>query len=309
MPRPDGTAMRLCADVGGSFVDLALVDEACAIVHRERHPTPTRDWDTFAAIFRDACERHAACLDPHAPVAIATAGLVDPDSGTITAANLPCLDRRPLAEALAPWIGRPVRVLNDADAFVLAEAGLGAARGHAHVFGIILGTGVGGGLVADGRVVTGRGGIGGEWGHGAAVTPSPRAPDANPVFDCGCGRRGCLDTIGSARGLERLHRFLHGTAASSHAITRAAEAGDPAALATQGYYCELVGGQLAMLLNTLPVTLVPVGGGLSHAHGLVAALDRQVRAQMLAPTAYPLLVPSRLGGDAGLLGAALFAAS
>jgi N-acetylglucosamine kinase len=171
------------------------------------------------------------------------------------------------------------------------------------VFGIILGTGVGGGLVEQGRIVGGRGGLGGEWGHGPVVHASRVAPDAMPVFRCGCGRQGCLDTIGSARGIERLHGFLHGDPADSIAITRAAAAGEPRAVATVDYWCDLVGGPLAMLLHATSATIVPVGGGLAHAGGLIAALDARVRANLLAPTTTPIVVPGRLGEDAGLIGA------
>ncbi|PXA88689.1 hypothetical protein DMC47_29780 [Nostoc sp. 3335mG] len=171
------------------------------------------------------------------------------------------------------------------------------------MFGIILGTGVGGGLVESGRIVSGAGGIGGEWGHGPVIHASPLGAQANPVFPCGCGRRGCLDTIGSARGLERLHRFLHGTTADSIAITAAYERGDGRALSTVDYWCDLVAGPLAMVLHAVSATIVPVGGGLANAHALIAALDARVRANLLTPTSTPTVVPGQLGAQAGLIGA------
>lgn len=124
-----------------------------------------------------------------------------------------------------------------------------------------------------------------------------------PVFACGCGRHGCLDTIGSARGLERLHRFLHGTDATSIAITQGAAAGEARAAATVDYYCDLVGGPLAMLLHAVSATIVPVGGGLAGATHLIAALDARVRANLLTPVTTPIVVPGRLGDEAGLTGA------
>ncbi|MDJ0278687.1 ROK family protein [Sphingomonas sp. 2R-10] len=290
--------MRLCADVGGSFVDIAAFDERGAIGWRAKRPTPVGDWAAFVALFADALR-----AVPCARVSIATAGLVDPANGIVTTANIACIHGRTLADDLAAALGIPVRVVNDADAFVLAEATLGVAQGHDRVFGIILGTGVGGGLVEHGRIVGGRGGLGGEWGHGPVVQSSRVAPDAMPVFACGCGRRGCLDTIGSARGIERLHAFLHGHPADSIAITRGAAAGEPRAVATVDYWCDLVGGPLAMLLHALSATIVPVGGGLANAGGLIAALDARVRANLLAPTTTPIVVPGRLGEDAGLIGA------
>ncbi|MGN5375178.1 ROK family protein [Sphingomonas hankookensis] len=248
--------MRLCADVGGSFIDIAAFGSDAQIRWRRKTPTPVGDWASFVAVLADAVQ-----AVPTTMLSIATAGLVDPVDGIVTSANIPCIDGRPLARHLRDTLMLPVRVVNDADAFVLAEATLGAAQGHDRVFGIILGTGVGGGLVERGRIVSAAGGIGGEWGHGQAVHASPAGPSANPVFACGCGRRGCLDTIGSARGIERLHAFLHGDAADSIAITRAADAGDARARATVDYYCDLVGGPLAMLLHATSATIVPVGGG------------------------------------------------
>ena len=290
--------MRLCADVGGSFIDIAAVDAAARIVWRRKTPTPVGDWPAFVAAFADALQAM-----PAASVSIATAGLVDPISGIVTSANIPCIDGRVLARDLGAALGVAVRAVNDADAFVLAEATMGVGQGHDRVFGIILGTGVGGGLVERGRIVSGAGGIGGEWGHGQVVHASPLAPAAVPVFACGCGRRGCLDTIGSARGLERLHRFLHGVDADSIAITQGAEAGDERAAATVAYFCDLIGGPIAMLLHAVSATVVPVGGGLANATGLIAALDLAVRANLLTPATTPVVVPGQLGDEAGLIGA------
>jgi N-acetylglucosamine kinase len=289
------SGLRLCADIGGSFVDIAAIDAGGAIRWRMKRPTPTTEWTAFVAIFADAL-RAMPCGD----IALATAGLVDPVSGTITSANIPCIHGRPLARDLGGALGLPVRAVNDADAFVLAEAAWGVARGHVRVFGIILGTGVGGGLVQDGAIVTGAGGVGGEWGHGQIVHAIPGAPGVAPVFACGCGRHGCLDTIGGARGLERLHAFIHGEATTSVAITGR---DDPAAEATIACYCDLVGGALAMLLNAVPATIVPVGGGLARAKRLIARLDARVRANMLCPATTPIVVPGMLGDDAALLGA------
>lgn len=290
--------MRLCADVGGSFIDIAAFGSDAQIRWRRKTPTPVGDWAAFVAVFADAVQ-----AVPTDTLSIATAGLVDPVGGIVTSANIACIDGRPLARDLGEALMLPVRVVNDADAFVLAEAALGAAQGHDRVFGIILGTGVGGGLVERGRIVSGAGGIGGEWGHGQVVHASPKAPGAVPVFACGCGRHGCLDTIGSARGIERLHGFLHGETADSIAITRAADAGDPRAQATVDYYCDLVGGPLAMLLHATSATIVPVGGGLANASALIATLDTRVRANLLTPATTPVVVPGRLGDEAGLIGA------
>jgi N-acetylglucosamine kinase len=293
----------ICADVGGSFVDIANVSETGAIDRREKLPTPTDDWRAFVGVFADYLAVHAGAEMDLDCVAIATAGLVDPDSGQLTSANIPAIHGRNLQGDLSDVLGREVVLINDADAFVLAEARFGVARGHRRVFGIILGTGVGGGLIDRGVVLSGAGGVAGEWGHGQVITRSPTSPGATPYFRCGCGRWGCLDTVGGARGMERLHRFLHSKDATSRDVVEGWRLGDALASATIDTYCDLVAGPLAMALNAFPATVVPVGGGLSSAHDLVSELDRRVRVQMLNPPARPLLLPSGLGSDAGLLGA------
>jgi N-acetylglucosamine kinase len=296
----------LCADVGGSFVDMGIVGARGEVLHRTRYPTPLHDWEAFVALFRQALADHAALLPADSPVCLATAGLVHPRTGVLTSANIASLHGRALATDLGAAIGRRVSVINDADAFALAEASLGAGRGHRRVFAIILGTGVGGGLIEDGHVLVGAHGIGGEWGHGEVLVDSPVAPGAVPVFACGCGRRGCLDTIGSARGLERLHAFLHdGAAATSIAITDGWQAGDPACAATVDYYARLVAGPIAMFLNSFPADIVPVGGGLANCVPLIALLDARVRYGLLERIETPVLVPTALRDRAGLLGAAL----
>lgn len=296
--------MRLCADIGGSFVDMGLVDARGEIHDRQRHPTPLTDWPALVALFRDALDRHTDAIASDAPVCIALAGVADPASDTIVSSNIASIHGRRFADFGAA-LGRPVSLINDADAFALAEATLGAGRDHCRVFGIILGTGVGGGLIEDRTVLVDAHGTGGEWGHGQILVDSPVAPGAVPVFDCGCGRRGCLDTVGGARGMERLHTFLHGDRISSLAITNGWIGGDAQCGATIDYYASLVAGPIATLLNTFPATIVPVAGGLSNCEPLIALLDARVRAGLLSRPEAPVVVPTQLRDRAGLLGAAL----
>jgi len=234
-------------------------------------------------------------------VAVSIAGMVDPVSGRLRVANIGYLDGRRVAEEWVAALALPVLVLNDADCFALAEAVLGSGRGHTTVFGIILGTGVGGGLVIDGKVVTGVGGFAGEWGHGPVV--------ASPALRCGCGLTGCLETVGGARGIERLHLALQGAAVASEAIVAGWRSGEPAAVATVARWLDLVSGPLALVLNVVGAGIVPVGGGLGNAPDLVAALDRAVRSRVLRQTQGPLVVCAERSVDAGLHGAAVAGAA
>lgn len=283
--------MILAFDIGGSRIRAASWNGA--LNPRGEVATPAHDRAAFvAAIDRLVAGQGAT------GIAISIAGVVDPETGVGKVANIPAIDGLALGPALREATGLPVLVLNDADCFAVAEAQMGAGRGQGTIFGVILGTGVGGGLVIGGRLVTGAGGIAGEWGHGPVIR-------GEQAFACGCGQVGCIDTIGGARGVERLHLALTGTALASEVIVAQWQAGDGAAAATMALWCDLVSGPLAMVVNVVGAGVVPVGGGLSRAPGVIELLDTAVRAQVLRAQAGPLVVRATCGADAGLLGAAL----
>jgi len=292
--------MIICFDIGGSAIKGAVASSPSDIRSFGRAATPLDDFDAF-------CAAIAGMLpDDTSPVAIAITGVVDPKSGRIKCANIPCIDGRPLARELGERLQRPVTVANDADCFALAEALEGAGRGHDIVFGAILGTGVGGGLVIDGRIVNGAGGYAGEWGHGPVAATSAGTPPAEiPRFACGCGLVGCVDAIGGARGMEKLHHHLHGVDLPSTAIVEAWRSGDAEATRTIECQIDLLASPLALVVNVVGADIMPVGGGLARAPGFIDCLDREVRRRILRRTEAPLVVAGTLGGDPGLVGAAL----
>jgi N-acetylglucosamine kinase len=300
--------MITCLDIGGSGVKGAVVTAPSALTMLTRVRTPLDDFEAFAAAVSGVLALSPAPAG--SPVSIAITGVVDPDSGEITCANIPCIDGRTLAVDLAQRLGRPVTVANDADCFALAEAVEGAGRGHRIVFGAILGTGVGGGLVIDGKVLTGAGGYAGEWGHApVAATMAGDPPVAIPRFPCGCGRVGCVDTVGGARGMERIHQHLHGVARNSVAIVEAWQAGDVAAGRTIECWADLVAGPLALVVNVVGADIVPVGGGLSKSVALIQRLDEEVRRRILHRLDRSLVVPGALAVEPGLVGAAILGAN
>lgn len=291
-----------CADIGGSFVKFGIAEAPGQMRGLGQVPNPTTDWPALVEVLRGFTAEAPAGM----PLAISIAGPVDPITHVVPLANIPCADGRRLGPELAEALGRPVLVANDADCFALAEAVHGAGRGHPVVFGIILGTGVGGGLVANGRLVRGAGGITGEWGHGP-VQPRMLADGTRlEPFRCGCGRLGCTDAFGSARGLEKIHRALGAEALDSRGIVAAWQAGEPAAARTVAAYVEMMTGPLALAINLTGASVVPVGGGLGNAAPLLAALN-----EALAPQIFhrgpPILVKATHGDMAGLLGASLLA--
>lgn len=289
-------------DIGGSTIKAAVAASPADVRPGRVVPTPTADFDAFVAAVAGALD---PALPAGAPVSLTVPGVVDPKTGFPRCANLPCVDDRPLAADLSARLGRPVLVANDADAFALAEATVGAGRGHAIVFGAILGTGVGGGLVIDGRLVVGAGGLTGEWGHGPVVAQTAGDPPRRlPRLACGCGQSGCVDTVGGARGLERIHRALGHPPAGSEAILAAWAAGDPAAAETVACHVDLVSAPLALVVNVVGAGIVPVGGGLSRSPALIARLDAAVRGRILRRADRPLVVPGIVAVEPGLVGAA-----
>lgn len=295
--------MILCFDIGGTAIKPAEAFSPSKIVIGARIPTPVHDFAAFIAALQHAV---AQASERPCGLAFAIAGIVDPDTGLATVANIPCLTGRALQADLEQALGLPVVLANDADCFALAEAAIGAGQTHDVVFGLILGTGVGGGVVVRGDLIN-HGGFAGEIGHGPVAQRMFEAFDLTlPAFACGCGLHGCLDAICSARGMERLHRFLHDLpSADSRAIVAAWGQGDAAASRTIAVWLAILSGPLALVQNVLGAGVIVVGGGLSGTAALIAALDKEVQAQCLQHFTRPLVVPAQCTGEPGLIGAAL----
>lgn len=290
-------------DIGGTTIKGAMVHSIEAIEPVRRMPTPTHDFGGFVASLKSVIANEGETPDC---VAISIAGVIDPETHTAICANIPCVHGRGLEADLRRELGLPVIVANDADCFTMAEAVNGAGQGHRIVFGAILGTGVGGGLVANGQLVNTEGGFAGEWGHApvaAAFAGNP--PVAIPAFKCGCGLEGCIDTVGSARGMERLHGLLHKQDLACEDIVAAWEGGDTQAARTVDVFIDLLSSPLAMVVNVTGATIVPVGGGLSNAEKLLAEIDRTARKRVLRRFDRPLVVRGACRVEPGLIGAAL----
>ncbi|MFT4003603.1 MAG: ROK family protein [Rhizobium sp.] len=295
--------MIVSFDIGGSAIKGGIARSMADIVPLARRPTPKHDFAGFVAVLRDVIAEAGGKPDC---LSLSIAGVVDPDTQALICANIPCIHDRRLAADLEAELGYPVLIANDADCFAMAEAMSGAGRGHRIVFGAILGTGVGGGLVADGRLVNAAGGFAGEWGHGPIIASSAgNPPVAVPAYACGCGQKGCVDTVGGARGIERLHRTLHGLEFSSEKIIDEWLKGDERAERTIDVMVDLVASPLALAINITGATIVPVGGGLSNVEPLLARLDEAVRGRILRKFGRPLVVPSQCKLEPGLIGAAL----
>ncbi|NTG45891.1 ROK family protein [Agrobacterium rhizogenes] len=295
--------MIVSFDIGGTAIKGGTARSVTDITPLARRPTPKDDFGEFVAALRAVIAEAGEKPDC---LSFSIAGVVDPDTQALTCANIPCIHGRRLAAELEAELGYPVLIANDADCFAMAEAMSGAGRGHRIVLGAILGTGVGGGLVADGRLVNAAGGFAGEWGHGPIIASfAGNPPVAIPAYPCGCGQKGCVDTVGGARGVERLHKTLHGLEFSSEEIIGQWLEGDANAARTIEVLVDLVASPLALTVNITGATIVPVGGGLSNVEPLLERLDAAVRTRILRKFDRPLVVPSECKLEPGLIGAAL----
>ncbi len=291
--------MLMCFDIGGSTIKPAVATSPDQLNVLPVLKTPLHDYDAFIDIL-------ASCVGDEKGISISITGAIDPETGILKCANIACADGKALAADLESTTGLPVHISNDADCFTLAEATLGAGRGHRNVFGVILGSGVGGALIIDGRIVNGSGGFVGEWGHGPILSKTINNPQRSiPHFKCGCGQSGCVNTVGGARGLEVLHHFLSNETRTSREIVTAWRAGDATAEHTLAAYVELVSPPLAFAINITGAGIVPIGGGLSEMQELIALLDKNVRAKLLHKAISPILVKAHNKLEPGLIGAAI----
>ncbi|HVC52355.1 MAG TPA: ROK family protein [Stellaceae bacterium] len=292
---------RIGVDLGGSKIEAALLDGAGAIVLRQRIATPAGDYPgTVAAVagLVAALEREAGIVPT---VGVGIPGTVVAASRLIKNANSTWLNGRPLPRDLEAALGRPVRLANDANCFALSEAVDGAAAGCAAVFGVILGTGVGGGIVISGRIVAGINGIAGEWGHNPLPWPKPGELPGPP---CYCGRTGCIETFLSGPGLAADHRRHAGGTLNGPQIVAGAEAGDVACRATLDRYAGRLARALAGVINVLDPDAIVLGGGLSAIAGLYDAVPRLWRPYVFSDDIATRLLPPRHGDSSGVRGAA-----
>lgn len=295
--------MIVCFDIGGTAIKGAAAYAADDVRPLARRSTPAHDFDAFIGVLKSVISEIGGSPEC---VALSITGIIDPDTDLSFIANIPCAHQRPLKADLEAALGLPVLIANDADCFALAEYGVGAGRGHRVVFSTILGTGVGGALVVDGKLINSSGGFAGEWGHGpVAATRAGNPPLDLPRFSCGCGLEGCLDAICSARGMGKLHRHLTGKALAAEDIIESWKLGEADAARTMDVYIDMLSGPLAMIVNVTGATIVPVGGGLSNAPALLDALDQAVRARILRRFARPLVVQAQCQIEPGLIGAAV----
>jgi predicted NBD/HSP70 family sugar kinase len=295
--------IRIGVDLGGTKIEIVALDGDGRELLRRRVPTPQGDYPATVGTVAALVEQAEAELGVRGqcPVGIGTPGSISPLTGRMRNANSTCLNGRTLREDLAARLGRPLRIANDADCFAMSEATDGAGAGAAVVFGVILGTGVGGGIVVHGRLLTGANGIAGEWGHSPLPLPGP---EDLPLPPCYCGRSGCIETYLSGPGMAADHRRHGGEALDAAAIAQGAAAGDAACEATLARYEQRLARALAGVINLLDPDVIVLGGGLSRLERLYRTVPQLWQAQVFADRVVTRLEPGRHGDASGVRGAA-----
>lgn len=292
--------IRIGVDLGGSKIEIVALDGNGIQLLRRRAATPEGYEEVIRAIVEliDGVEDE---IGVGVSFGVCTPGAISPATGLIKNSNLVFLNGRPFHRDLERALSRPVRIANDADCFALSEAIDGAAAGARVVFGVILGTGVGGGVVVDGKLLAGPNAIAGEWGH----NPLPWSrPDELPGPGCYCGLHGCIETFLSGPGLARDHRATTGLELPPAEIALLAERGDQKAAATLGRYQDRLARALASVINVLDPDGIVLGGGLSRLESLYSAIPVIWGRYVFSDTVGTRLLRALHGDSSGVRGAA-----
>jgi len=290
--------MRLGIDMGGSKIEIVALAGDSTELLRRRVPSRRGDYLGTLAAVADLVNVAENQLGQKATVGIGIPGAESPATGLIKNANSTWLIGRPLRRDLESLLQREVRLANDANCFALSEAIDGAAAGAAVVFGVILGTGVGGGIVAHGEVLGGANAIAGEWGHN-------RLPGDEPVWpECYCGRKGCVETFLSGPGMQRDHAYINGEMLDAVDIALRAAHGDAACENTLRRYDERLARALAQVVNILDPEVIVLGGGLSNLDRLYENVPKLWGTQVFSDQVATRFVKNRHGDASGVRGAA-----
>ena len=297
----DNENLRMGIDLGGTKIEGIVLDAAGVELCRERSATPQGDY----AATLDAVVALVSALESSVgegcSVGIGMPGSLSRATGLVKNSNSVCLNGQPLHRELEARLNRPLRFANDADCFALSEAIDGAGRDAAVVFGVIIGTGTGGGIVINGQLLTGPNGISGEWGHNPLPWPQP---EELPGADCYCGLQGCIETWLSGPALARDHRQAYGGSLDARTIIQSAELGDEQACQTLKRYANRMARALASVINVVDPDVIVLGGGLSNCKRLYNAVMSQWDAYVFSDRVDTRLLCAQHGDASGVRGAA-----
>ncbi len=295
-------AKRMGLDLGGTKIEGRVLAPDGEEIARMRILAPQGDYQATVTALTDIVRALEAEVGGGVTtVGIGMPGSLSPVTGLVRNANSTWLNGQPLREDLERVLERPLRLANDANCFALSEAVDGAAAGARSVFGVIIGTGCGGGIVIDGRVLEGARGIGGEWGH----NPLPWSePDEHPGPECWCGRKGCMEMWASGTGLSSDYRRRTGELVSGHEIVARAKLGEPAAQTSLDRHASRLARGIAHIINVVDPEVIVLGGGLSKLPHLYEAVPRLAAPYVFSDVKNIDIRPPKWGDASGVRGAA-----
>ena len=293
--------LRIGVDLGGTKIEVIALTEDGREPFRQRVPTPVGDYVATLRVVVELVRTIERKLGEPGSVGIGTPGAISRATGLLKNANSTCLNGRPVKQDLETLLGRELRIANDANCFALSEATDGAARDAKVVFGVILGTGVGGGIVVSKHLVTGANAIAGEWGHNPL--PLPREQEL-PLPQCYCGRQGCIETYLSGPGMAALHAAATGAFLSPPDIVARAAVGEESAEHTLQVYEDRAARSLANVINILDPDMIVLGGGMSNIDRLYTNVPRLWQRHVFSDRVDTKLARNHHGDSSGVRGAA-----
>lgn len=294
--------VRIGVDLGGTKIEAVAIDPSGEELDRRRVPTPQGDYEGIVRAVVDLVGEISSGRDTVETVGVGTPGAISPFDGLMKNSNSVVLNGRPFDRDLEAALGRPLAIRNDADCFALSEAIDGAARGAPSVFGVILGTGVGGGVVVDRKVHTGPNRIGGEWGHNPLPWPTD---EERPGPDCYCGKHGCIEKWLAGPSLAADHHRAVGGTWTAPEVVEAAREGDRDARASLDRYVDRLARSLATIINVLDPDVVVLGGGMSNVDELYTGVPAVWARYVFGGEVGTRLVPNLHGDSSGVRGAAM----
>ncbi len=301
-------AIRLGIDLGGTKIEGIALDDHGKVLSRHRIGTPQGDYEATVKTIADVIDRISSDTDvsDSTPVGVGIPGAISPQTGLIKNANSTCLIGHALDDDLASLMKRPVRLANDADCFTISEFVDGAGSGVNTVFGVIIGTGVGGGIVANGKLVRGPNAIAGEWGHNPLpwMQTLKDGHDERPGTQCYCGQTGCIETYLSGPGLARDHKLVNNVSLPAIDIVKKAAENDAACIDTLNRYEHRLARAMTGIINIVDPDVIVLGGGLSNMDHLYERIPELWQEWAFTDRVETKLLKNVHGDSGGVRGAA-----
>lgn len=295
------TPYRLGIDLGGTKTEVVVLNSHNKPVYRKRVATPADDYDAILALLSNLVTEAESELGQSLAVGIGTPGAISPRSGLLRNSNTICMNGRAFKDDLEKSLQRQVQIQNDANCFALSESIHGAGQNHAVVFGVIIGTGTGAGLVVNGQLISGPHAITGEWGH----NPLPWRTDQDGYPRCYCGKQACIETFLSGQGLAANFLRDSGIDLSSEQIVAQARLGDKQCLRAMAEYYDQIARALAHVINIIDPDVIVLGGGMSNIAEIYQQVPNRLAGYVFSDYVETPLLPATHGDASGVLGAAL----